>query len=118
MKLLRQIFILASLASITLSGCNSLPGALDSSKQVKPVETESYSKKFLLGILDDQEMLVEQIREAKNSGDMTTAKNLLAEFEVMEIHFNAELEGVKGSLSSVEATEISRRHSEIIRKLN
>jgi hypothetical protein len=124
MKLLRQICILISLVSINLSGCDKvaelLPGASEDGKQAEnnTVEEENYVQGPLLVILDDQEMLSEQIREAKNSGDMMTVKVLFEEFEAMEADFNAGFEAVQGELTSAEATEISRRHRDIIRELH
>ena len=114
---------LLTLCVLALGGCDK-PSELspNSSTQVQPAASQDSqaadeARQQLDGLLDDQEQLAEQFAAAKREGDMATAKSLFTDFEKMDADFNSQLEALQGQLSPGTATEISRRHRDIVKKL-
>lgn len=124
MKIPGSILPLMVLCVFILGGCDKasepVPKASGQAQSAASQESREAdeARQTLDWLLDDQEQLAEQFAAARHGGDLAAAKSLFTEFEKIEADFNSQFEALEGRLSPGTATELSRRHRDIVRKLN
>ena len=121
LKKLPVLFCIAILL-FTQSGCDSLTDFVKNLSEPRRTEesepiTPSYEKVLLLDILENQRVLIEEIRFASDSDDKQSIKESYEKFLRLDQSYQDEFEKNEGALSNKDGWELSKLHQKIIRSL-
>jgi len=116
--LIKKIIILnlVLFISILQISCKNSSSQRDIETSEQPV-ISSHEKIQLLGILDEQQELIEEMRNAANNDDKEFIKKLYEAILQLDQNFQQEFEMYEGSLSQSDSMDISKRHYEIIKSI-
>jgi hypothetical protein len=121
LKKLPVLFCIAILPFMQ-SGCDSLtdfvknlsePQRTEESEPIAP----SYEKVLLLDILENQRVLIEEIRYASDSGEKHSINESYKEFLRLDQNYQEEFEKHEEALSNKDAWDISKLHQQIVKNL-
>ena len=121
---LQKHFMLIFLCAVIVfqSSCDNLSAIFQNfssspqtSDKKEQLEKPSYESTLLLEILDNQKMLVEEMRYASDIDDKQSIKESYEKFLDLDKRYQEEFEKHEGALSNKEGLEISKIHHQIIR---
>lgn len=90
----------------------------DDSSSSSSIQSVSFEKGSLLNLIDHQGRLADNIVDARRNNSRDEVKRLFAQFEEFEAEYQTQFRQAESKLTAAEATEISRKHRDVMRRLN
>jgi len=117
-QLIKKIIILSLvlLVLILQIGCKDSSSQRDMEVSEQPA-VSSHEKMQLLGVLDEQQRLIEELRTAAGYSDKQSLKESYEAILQLDQNFQQEFEMYEGVLSRSDSIEISERHYKIVKSI-